>query len=958
MTQPFRLSSGGVIDRARPIVFSFNDKPYQGYAGDTLASALLANGVHLVARSLRYHRPRGILTSGPEEPCALLTVEDAYGSTPNLKATEVALKDDLKVRSQNHWPDLTFDIAGLLQPVTKFLGAGFYYKTFMWPRSGWHHLYEPFLRRMAGQGTTDMSRSEALYDKQHLHCDIAIIGAGATGLAAALSASRSGISTILLEQDRQLGGSLTNGQLPDSAGQRALTHQNEATLRNSSHVRILSQTLACGAYDHGRVNAVTLHDDGPTHATFWKIRARRIIVATGAFERPLVFPDNDRPGIMLAGAVRSYIRRWAVRPGNRAIVAVASASERNDTIACLNAAGIEVVATVNSDDRIVSTRGRHRIKGLTIERDGGSRHQFPCDLLCVSAGWSAASHLFAHVGGQLAFDNTLESLVPVSQSPFIRLAGGARGLFNIDDAVVDGETAVSEFVDQSGATRVFRKIKTRTAVRKAAQFAGRTNAFVDFQNDVTRHDIAQAVREGYRDIELVKRYTTLGMGTDQGKTSWSNAILELASCTNQKPDDIGHTRFRPMMSPVPIGALVGAETDANLTPVRRTPFHRVFETMGCVFETSGAWHYSRCFPNPGESMAAATEREVRAVRHGLGFVDMSTLGKIEVRGRDSLCFLSRVFCNDLDKLQPGRLRYALMLREDGMVLDDGVVAQLTDDRFLVTTTTANSDAVWLHLQKLAQVNWPDLDVTLIKTSEQWASLAVAGPRAREFLALLEPDFPVDRTSFPFAAVREGKLGGDLPARLFTVSYSGEMACEINVPAGLADTLIDRVMTCGARWKITPYGLAALDVLRIEKGHIAVGTEIDGRRTPADLGLAGLVSRKKDFIGRALLQRPALQARDRPSLVGVRPVDGKSQIPAGAHLVSTITEDGSGTSLGYLTATIFSPTLVHPVALAFLKNGAAHHGAIMLAVSPVADKTVEVEVSGPRFLDPKGERLRV
>jgi len=474
---------------------------------------------------------------------------------------------------------------------------------------------------------------------------------------------------------------------------------------------------------------------------------------------------------------------------------------------------------------------------------------------------------------------------------------------------------------------------------------------------VTRSDVALAQREGYSDVELTKRYTTLGMGTDQGKTSWTNAILEIAGQTGRDPAGIGHTTYRPPFSPVSIGALVGAETGAAMTPTRRTPFHAGFERLGCVFQTSGAWLYPRYFPKPGESMAEAIERECRAVRGTLGCVDMSTLGKIDVQGPDAMVFLSRLYCNDFATVKPGRLRYGLMLREDGYVFDDGTIARLGDDHFLVTATTAHSASVWRHMRKCAQVDWPDLDVTLTSVSDHWASLAIAGPNARNLLQALEPDFKAGPDAFPFAAVRQGSLGGNLPVRVFSVSFSGELSFEINTPAGFAEELLDRVVDKGANWGITPYGLETLDVLRIEKGHLSVGTEIDGRRVPGDLGMGRMVSTKKDFVGRALLSRPALRAEGREQLVGLVPEDGNSAIPYAAHLsTAEMDEQGRAPICGHLTAAVRSPTLGHWVALAFLEGGAARRSEVLWAHSPVAGQSVRVRVTPSCAYDPEGERL--
>ncbi|MGB3313461.1 MAG: glycine cleavage T C-terminal barrel domain-containing protein, partial [Albidovulum sp.] len=571
------------------------------------------------------------------------------------------------------------------------------------------------------------------------------------------------------------------------------------------------------------------------------------------------------------------------------------------------------------------------------------------------------AHLLAQTGDRLAFDPQAGCLIPPSGDGPMRPAGAARGALRLGDCISDGKAQAHRAMGELGLHRPM-SLPLAPVTPQPQNLPPRPGkGFVDLQNDVTAADVAQAAREGYGDIELAKRYTTLGMGTDQGKTSWTNGILTLAEATGQSPQDIGHTTYRPPYSPVTIGALVGTETGRAMTPTRRTPFHRVFKAAGCVFQTSGDWLYARYFPQTGEDMAKAVLREVRAVRGGLGCVDMSTLGKFEITGPDTRSFLSRLYCNGLANLRPGRLRYALMLREDGIVFDDGVVAMLAEDRFLVTATTARSASVWRHMQRLSQIDWPDLDVTLTEVSDHWAALAIAGPEARNLLTALAPDFApdftTDRAAFPFACVREGRLGGDLPVRVFSVSYSGELSYEINTQAGFAEELWRRVIREGARWGITPYGIEALDVLRIEKGHLSVGTEIDGRRTPDDLGLGGMVAAKKDFIGRALLARPALQATGRPQLIGLRPADGITPIPLASHLTDRpLGGDTPPTPRGHLTAAVQSPTLGHPIALGFLADGRARIGERLWAVSPIAAASVEVEVTAPCAYDPDGGRL--
>ncbi|MCP5073285.1 MAG: FAD-binding protein [Rhodobacteraceae bacterium] len=962
MTAAHRLRSGGQIDRTEPLDFTFDGRPMTGFAGDTLASALLANGQFFVARSLKYHRPRGILSAGLEEPSALVAVDSGTGVVPNLKATEVVLTESMRAGSQNSWPRLEYDAGALLQIGACAMKAGFYYKTFKWPPGAWYKHYSKLIRRLAGHGVVDPMPDPAMYDRRNRFCDVLVIGSGAAGLSAAQTAADAGATVVLMEQDRLIGGSLLFSS-DRIEGQPAQDWANDLadTLEGLPNVTVMPRTLAFGQYDHGLVKAVeTCASDEVCREISWSIYGRRIVLATGATERPAVFPGNDRPGVMIASAVRAYIRRFSVVPGKRAVLAIADRDEREDTAKLLHAAGVSVVA-LDETDQILGTRGRRHLSSVSVRSEGGKPCRLNCDLLCVSEGWVPNAHLFAHLGGKLTFSKNANALIPEKRAETMLVAGAARGALSTSDCLSDGKIVAQVALAELGGDGPMPAILSPVTTQSKCDFShgrGKGVAFVDLQNDVTAGDLALAAREGYRDIELAKRYTTLGMGTDQGKTSWTNGIISLAAATKTDPEILGHTTFRPPYSPVSLGALVGTGTGRAMSPVRRTPFHAAFKRMGCVFQTSGDWLYPRYFPRAAETMTEAVVREVRAVRTGLGCVDMSTLGKVDLQGPDARTFLERLYCNNLDKLKQGRLTYGLMLREDGIVFDDGTVAQLTPDHFLITMTTANTASVWRHMQKLLQVDWPELDVSMTLVSDHWASLAVAGPHARDLLKALAPDFWVDRAGFPFASVREGMLGGTLPTRIFSVSFSGELSYEINVPAGFADTLMKRVAEQGTQWGLTAYGLEALDIMRIEKGHIAVGTEIDGRRTPDDLGMGSLVSTRKDFIGRALLERPALVRDDRAQLVGLRPIDRETPIPTAAHLANA---PPVGTKapvlLGYLTASVHSPTLDMPIALAFLENGRARVGEPIWALAPIAGEQVQVEVCPPCFYDRKGERPR-
>ena len=958
---------GSAIDRSQPLTFMFDGRRLTGFAGDTVASALLANNIHLVARSIKFHRPRGILSCGVEEPSAILEcTAPGINPVPNLKATEVLLSEGLTVKSQNNWPSRNFDAFELLSFGSRFLQAGFYYKTFLWPRFGWHRWYEKIIRNFAGAGrihikfpgadvhSTDM-------DQRYKYCQILIIGSGPAGINAALTCARKGIHIVLVEQETNFGGSLLwRTGFVGSIGADQWISEALDELRQCPHVTLLSHTLAFGHYDHGMVFAYQSGELAES-GIFWKIRSERILLASGAIERPLVFPNNDRPGIMLAGAVRKYLNRYAVRPGQRAFVAVADEEEKEATVSDCVAAGIEVTACLESGQQIVDVGGRRRVRSVAVKTTENKIIGHACDLVCVSGGWTPTVHLAAHMHSKLPLDEKAQTFTAPKQSGPLLALGASRGVYDLDLILKDSEFQAQKAMFQIGIPNA-RADNEPVNIEHFPVCPGWSEgknhrAFVDLQNDVTTADLAQTVKEGYRDIELVKRYTVTGMGTDQGKTSWVNAIHQISAATGESPAKIGHTTFRPPYSPIPFAGIAGARLGKHMKPVRRTPLHRVFEQMGCVFQNSGDWLYSQYFPRFDETLEQAVKREVRAVRTGVGFVDMSTLGKFEVRGRDAEMFLSRLYCNNVSGLPVGKIRYGLMLREDGIVFDDGTVTRLGDEHFVVTATTANSDAVWLWMTKLAQIQWTDLDVTATNVSEHWATIAIAGPKSREILRKLSPDIDAGRLDFPFASVRQGVLQRDVPCRIYSVSYSGELCFEVNIPAGYACSFVEQLMEIGDDFGIMPYGLEALDVLRIEKGHLTVGREIDGRTTPHDLGLGKMISNDKDFIGRSLLNRPGLQCDDRLQLVGLTAADETSVIPAGGVLAESSLSQLSRQEVdGHLTAAVCSPTLDMSIALALLRNGHRRHGEELWVVSPVAGVSTKVKVGPTCFYDVAGDRL--
>ncbi len=968
--QPNRITKdeyGQSIDRTKLLTFTFDGQKLTGFAGDTVASALLANNVHLIARSIKYHRPRGILSCGVEEPTALIEcARPGHKAFPNHKATEVMLSEGLIVKSQNNWPSRNFDAIAALSFGSRLLQAGFYYKTFKWPLWGWPKLYEKVIRKFAGSGrirfdeSADPNESVAM-DQRNKFCQILIIGGGPAGLNAALECALQGLRVVIIEQDSEFGGSLLwNKASIDRMSTDSWLANTLDALHQCSNLTMLPNTLAFGHYDHGMLLAYQSFGlDEP--GVLWKIRAERILLASGAIERPLVFSNNDRPGIMLASAVRAYLHRYAVRPGHRAVLAITDEKQRQATELELADAGITIAATVNPGEQLIDSTGHRRIRSVAIKTKEGKIVHHSCDLVCVSGGWTPTVHLAAHVHGALELNPDSYTPYAPSQQGCMLAMGANRGIFELEAVLADSENQAKEAMSQIGISVKLGKSVEFQSIQESLEFRISNDrcgsAFVDLQNDVTCSDLIQAVSEGYSDIELLKRYTLTGMGTDQGKTSWVNAVNEIAAVSESPATQLRHTSFRPPYSPVLFAGLAGARTGKFMTPVRKTPLHRVLENLGCVFQHSGDWLYARHFPKQNETMEESVNREVNAVRTSVGFVDMSTLGKFEVKGPGAELFVSRLYCNDVSQMPLGKVRYGLMLREDGIIFDDGTVARLGDEHYLLTATTANADAVWRWITRLAQIQWPNLEVTLTDVSEQWATIAIAGPKSRALLSKFDLSVNTDRLNFPFGTIREGTLPGNQKCRIYAVSYSGEMCFEVNIPAGFGCSFVERLMDVGQEFGITPYGIEALDVLRIEKGHLAVGSEIDGRTTPYDLGLGKMVAKDKDFIGQTLLNRSGLKSEERLQLVGLTAINEKFEIPAGGVVVEQPLSEKSQQRLsGWLTAAVYSPTLKIWVALALLKNGQNRQDDKLWVTSPIAGQSTQVEVCHPCFFDTEGTRL--
>ena len=997
--QPFRLAAGGAIDRARPLAFTFNGRRLTGHAGDSLASALLANGVRLVARSFKYHRPRGIFSAGIEEPNALLQIGTGGREDPNMPATMVALHDGLIARSANCWPGVGLDLGAVNDRLGGLLPAGFYYKTFMAPARLWPR-YEAAIRAMAGIGGAPSAPDPDRYEDRHDHPDLLIVGGGPAGLAAALAAGRAGARVLLMDAEDAFGGALRGEGEIEIAGSpaRDWVAGAGAELAAMPHARLVPRTTVFGYYEHNYLAALERVTDGlgadaPDHLPrqrLWKIRARRVVLATGAHERPLVFADNDRPGIMLAAAARTYVNRFAVRPGTRAVVftnndsaygaafdlaragvgVAAIVDPRPAPSAALTeqtrAAGIELLA----GHVVVRARGYRQLRAVDIapfdgknERLAGAVRRLPCDLLCVSGGWSPAVHLHSQSGGGLRFDDACAAFLPAAPRQAARSAGAANGVFALADILREGAEAGAAAVREIGFSDARPEAPAAAPPPEEAPLLPlwrvpppRPGArqFVDLFSDVTAEDVALAHREGYVSVEHFKRYTTAGMGADQGKTGNLNALALLARARGAAIPEVGTTTFRPPYAPVAFGALAGRRTGTLYAPLRKTAIDPWHAENGAVFEDFGPWRRPQYYARNGAELAEAAANECRAVRTRVGLIDVSTLGKIDIQGPDALTLLNRVTINRWDSPAVGRCRYGVMLGEDGMVKDDGVTARLGEHHYHMTTTSGGAAGIYAWLEEWLQGEWPDLAVYLTPVTTQWAAVAVAGPEARTLLARLAPDIDLDAARFPFMAVREGVVAG-IPARLFTVSFTGEHGYEINVPARYGEALWEVLMDAGRDLGVVPCGVEAMDMMRVEKGHFVIGRDTDGTVNPIDLGLARMIGRKKrDFIGKRSLARSDATRANRLQLVGLIGRAEDPVLPEGAQIVAEAEAAPPMEMIGHVTSSIRSPTLGRPIALALLAGGHDRHGESVTLWSE--DRVYHAEVASPRFYDPEGKRL--
>ncbi len=986
MTQPNRLAEGGEIDRGKPLSLLFENRSYDGFAGDTLASALVANGVKLIGRSFKYHRPRGFFAAGAEEPNGLMDVTLGARHEPNARATLIDLADGLIARGVNADPDLLGDRHAKLDRLSRFLPAGFYYKTFMRPT--WAQ-WEPRIRRLAGLGRLDPASVLPPHELRHAHADLLVVGAGPAGLAAARAAASAGLSVWLVDLERRAGGQLLwrRAEIEGKSGPD-WAEARLAELREAG-VTVLLRTMAAAYYDQNRIALLEQRPAAPEGwppERLWLLKAKRVILATGAQERPLVFPDNDRPGVMSASAAATYAARYAALPGRKVLVAtnnddgyesalVLKESGAEVTLADIRSAPAQsLLSTMDAADipvlqghQPLAVEGRKAVSGVRIGRTSASRAKDAdvsreIDLLCVSGGWSPAVHLFSQSGGKLNYDPKIAGFRPKSAVQEVEVAGAANGSFSLQDCLQEGHGAGSASAFALGRKVALQVPKGkeqtplgghaiqpfwRSRVRGARQW-------VDFQNDVTAKDVALAAREGYVSVEHLKRYTTLGMATDQGKTSNVNGLAILGEETKRQPGEVGTTTFRPPYLPLSLAAVAGLRRGDLVMTRRELPAAAAHKEGGASFREYGIWARPACYLRGEETETQAIQREALAVRRQSGLLDGSSLGKIAVVGPDAATFVNRLYYNRLDNLAPGRLRYCLLLHETGVVMDDGVVARLSEERYLLSPSSTHTDHVLHMLAEWHQGEWPDLKVNFHDETQAWATFSVSGPRAKEVMGALKTGINWTDSALPHMAFAEGRVEG-VPARIARVSFTGERGYEISVPARYASALWRHLIKIGRPFGLTPYGIEALSILRAEKGYILIGRDTDGTTLPQDLGMAGPLARKEiDFVGRRSLWLPDAKRTDRRQLVGLQVLDNGGPFANGAHAVEKRAE--RTLSIGYVTSSYHSPHLGKPIALALVAGGRERIAAeAKVEVFHLGERR-PARVVQPSFYDPKGRRL--
>ena len=979
-----RIVGKGKLSPAKQINFKFDGKTLSALEGDTLASALLANGIHLVGRSFKYHRPRGILASGSEEPNALMDISrDKARTQPNVRATVQEVFEGLEANSQNRWPSLEFDIGSINNSLSRFFPAGFYYKTFKWPQSAWDKVYEPIIRKAAGLGVSPQEADTDSYANRFAHCGVLIIGSGAAGLTAALVAAKAGREVILCDERPEFGGSLLSETQTKFNGKNAgeWVSRTLKKLGSLKNVTLLSRTTAFGYYTQ---NMVTLSERVSDHLSapgpdlprerMWQVRADQVILATGAIERQIVFPDNDRPGIMLASAAREYLNQYGVTPGHN--IGVYTACDSAWAAAFdLKEAGVAIAAIVDARSdinsslldrandmginvlkahKITATTGRLRIKSIQVEdMSSGAKQRFDVDCLLMSGGWTPSVHLFSQSRGKLKFDEANGRFIPDIYTQDCISVGSCNGTNDLEEAIREASIAAGKEIEldiEDAPSMEGHLIGFPDAVNSDDHSA----SFVDFQNDVKAVDIRLAVQEGMHSIEHVKRYTTTGMASDQGTMSNMHGLAIAAQALGKDIPQVGLTTFRAPFTPVTFGSIANHSRGELFDPTRRTSIHSWAENEGAVFEDVGNWKRAWYFPKAGEDMHAAVNRECKTTRQVAGIFDASTLGKIEAVGPDVVKFMNLMYTNPWDKLAVGRCRYGIMCREDGYIYDDGVIARLDEDRFHITTTTGGAPRVLNMMEDYLQTEFPDWKVWLTSTSEQWAVIALNGPMAREFIEPFVEDIDISSEALPHMSVREGKICG-IPCRLMRVSFTGEVGFEINVPADYGPAVWEAIYAQGAPRGLVAYGTEAMHVMRAEKGYIIVGQDTDGTVTPQDAGVGWAIGKKKtDFVGIRGLKRPDLVAEGRRQLVGLKTKNPNTILDEGAQIVEDPNQTIPMKMIGFVTSSYWSEVLGHSIALAVVDNGHSRMGETLYI--PMENETFEVEITGTVFYDQKGERI--
>ena len=999
MTKNLRVKTGKAIDETYRISFKFNGSTYYGFKGDTLASALLANDIHLVGRSFKYHRPRGIMTAGSEEPNAIVQLHDNSSRTePNVRATEVEIYEGLEASSQNCWPSVNFDIGGINNFLSPLLPAGFYYKTFMWPASFWEK-YEYFIRRSAGLGKSPTEPDPDVYEHKYIHCDVLVIGSGISGIMAAKTAAKNGFKTLLVDEKPNLGGSTVY----QNSDYFKINNQNSSSwldkeineIKKLKNLEIKTRTSVAAYHGYNFLLArenLTDHlpinqRSGKTRHKLLKIRAKKVISATGSIERPMIFDNNDRPGILLSSAIKRYVDFFGVASGERNILFTNNDSAYETAISLIQK-GINIEAIIDNREEVdskllyevernnirifkgytvIDTFGYKRINKISIKqlsKDGqkviGPKINLSCDCLGISGGWTPAVHLFTQSGGKLKFREDDQVFIPSVYASDQLSIGSCNGDFTLDEILINTPKSLKDYLsiknteyDNLEVLSSTNKSKRNLWLLPSDKILGKTKSFVDYQNDATAKDIKLALREGFKSIEHVKRYTTTGMGTDQGKLGNMHALGIISETAGAQMGELGTTTFRPPYTPLTFGTIVGRNVGEYFDIFRKTPIHDWHVDNNAEFENVGQWKRAWYYLKEKEDMHQAVQRESKAARESAGILDASTLGKIDIQGTDASEFLNRVYTNAWSKLAIGKCRYGLMLNEDGMVYDDGVTTRLGENHYIMTTTTGGAANVMSKLEDYLQTEWPELDVYLTSVTDHYATVSVCGPNSKKIVSEVIPDLDFSDESFPHMSFKNAKIGR-INCRVMRISFTGEHSYEINVQANYGKSVWEKCMEAGKNYNITPYGTETMHLLRAEKGFIIVGQDTDATMTPIDLQMDWIVSKKKyDFIGKRSLYRSDTIREDRKQLVGLLTQDPNEVLEEGAQIVANINKSPIE-MLGHVTSSYYSPNLKKSIALGVVRGGKNMMGQKLII--PMEKKNINVTVADPVFLDKENKRL--